>query len=292
MIKASLLLACETLVFLSGNFGCCWRRDRAGEEKNQLMGRTFCFGDRLFLCRQTGWEPESKGEKQLEDGCQHCQSCTGPWQLVPIPLGSDGTHSFWDHGWTVQHQKQSPNRESSASAMLCVVCICTPVLQWCGCWSHCSALSVHLCAPCYAGLSHAAAADQILAIPTYFILAATPAQDWRWIWVFPRLFQLLGLEWQCKGANLHHIEIIWGWQADHRQSFHGQSAETLSMHSMSLPCSKQPCQGETWNQCLQDTANMCITFPSNEKISYLEWTWACICPTHCLPSPHLHLQTK
>lgn len=53
------------------------------------------------------------------------------------------------------------------------VCMCTPVLQWCGCWSHCSALSVHLCALCHTGLSHAAAADQmlpllaqVLAIPT------------------------------------------------------------------------------------------------------------------------------
>lgn len=60
--------------------------------------------------------------------CQHCQICMGQWQLVPTPLGSEGPHSLWDHGWTVQHQKQCPSRASSAPAMLCV---CASAIQCC-----------------------------------------------------------------------------------------------------------------------------------------------------------------
>lgn len=46
-MKASLLLPCETLLVLSDNFDCCWRRDQAGEEKNQLVGQE------ALLWRQT-----------------------------------------------------------------------------------------------------------------------------------------------------------------------------------------------------------------------------------------------
>lgn len=100
---------------------------RLGKKRISSWGRKSGFGDRLFRCRQTGrlktWR---KGEKQPGDECQHFQSCTGQWQLVPAPLGSDGTHSLWDHGCIVQHQEQCPSRASSAPAMLCV---CASALQ-------------------------------------------------------------------------------------------------------------------------------------------------------------------
>lgn len=157
---------------------------------NQLVGQEVLLW-RQALALQTDRQVENlkQGGEAAGRWVPALSELHGAVAAVPTPLGSDGTHSFWDHSWTVQQQKQCPSRASSAPAI--PVCVCTPVLQWCDCWSHCSALSVHLCAPCHTGLSHAAAADQmlpllaqILAIPAYFMqalfLPATPAQDWRW----------------------------------------------------------------------------------------------------------------
>lgn len=92
---------------------------------------------------------------------------------------------------------------------------------------------------------------------------------------------------------------FWGWNGIVRESI-SATLKWLAMSGQYRHCPCIPClclqqtalSGETWNQCLQDTANMCITLLSNEKMSYLEWTWACIHPTHCSPSPQLQLQAK
>lgn len=120
MIKASLLLACKTLLLLSSNFSCCWRRGQARKKGISAWDKKSCFGD--VWAESLTWRKTigRKGEKQPEDGCRHCQSCVGQWELVPTPLGLNGTRPSWDCGWTALHQEQHPVKISSTAATLFV----------------------------------------------------------------------------------------------------------------------------------------------------------------------------
>lgn len=158
---------------------------RLGKKRISSWDRKSCFGDRLFLYRQVenlkqGGEAARRWVQALSKlhGAVEGGASTSWLRWYPFLLGSqlDCTVS------------EAVSQQSKLCPSHTCVWMCTPVLQCCGCWSHCSALSVHLCAPCHAGLSHAAAADQmfplvaqILAIPAYFMqplfLPATPAQD-------------------------------------------------------------------------------------------------------------------